>query len=170
MGANSKHLATLNLFAFGTIVEYNQNKAKYLELKPPQLRKLELLTVAEIASQKQLVPYSEIMQQLGINDLRQIEDKIIECIYADLLKGKLDQKNQTLHVHSTSGRDIKVTEVDAMIAKLEAWDKQLASAQNYMEEQCRMSQQNVVNDYSEQIMNEVQFQRQVAQVEASFRS
>lgn len=50
MGANSKHLATLNLFAFGTIVEYNQNKAKYLELKPPQLRKLELLTVAEIAS------------------------------------------------------------------------------------------------------------------------
>ena len=75
-------------------MEYNQNKAKFLDLKPPQLRKLELLTVAEIASKKQVVPYSEIMQQLGINDLRQIEDKIIECIYSDLLKGKLDQKNQ----------------------------------------------------------------------------
>ena len=42
-----------------------------------------------------------------------------------------------------------------MIAKLEAWDKQLEGAQKFMEEQCRQSQQNVVNDYGEQIMSEV---------------
>ena len=56
-----------------------------------------------------------------------------------------------------------------MIAKLEAWDKQLEGAQKFMEEQCRQSQQNVVTDYSEQVMNEVQFLRQVAQVEASMK-
>ena len=37
------------------------------------------------------------MKQLGINDIRKIEDKIIDCIYNDLLKGRLDQKNQQLH-------------------------------------------------------------------------
>ena len=63
-------MATLNLFAFGTIVEYNQNKAKYLDLKPPQMKKLELLTIADLASKKQVVPYAEIMKQLGNNDLR----------------------------------------------------------------------------------------------------
>ena len=93
-----------------------------------------MLTVADTASKKQLVPYSELMGQLGINDLRQIEDKIIACIYNGLLKGKLDQKNQSLHVSSTAGRDIKDTEIDAMIAKLEAWDKQLAGAQHFMEQ------------------------------------
>ena len=58
------------------------------------MKKLELLTIADLASKKQVVPYAEIMKQLGNNDLRQIEDKIIDCIYSDLLKGKLDQKNQ----------------------------------------------------------------------------
>ena len=75
-----------------------------------------------------MVSYAELSEQLGINDVRQLEDKIIDCIYNNLLKGKLDQKNQTLHVQSTAGRDIKETEVDAMIAKLEAWDQQLAAA------------------------------------------
>ena len=44
-------------------------------------------------------------------------------MYSGLLKGKLDQKNKTLHVQSTAGRDIKETEIDAMIGKLEEWDK-----------------------------------------------
>ena len=93
-----------------------------------------MLTIADTASKKQLVLYAELMSQLGINDLRQLEDKIISCIYSGLLKGKLDQKNQSLHVQSTAGRDIKDTEIDAMIAKLEAWDKQLAGAQHFMEQ------------------------------------
>ena len=39
-------------------------------------------------------------------------------MYNELLKGKLDQKNKRLHVQSTFGRDIKESEVDALIAKL----------------------------------------------------
>lgn len=113
----------MNLFAFETIEEYNKNRAKYLELDGPKLAKLQLLTIADTASKKQCVPYSDLMKQLGINDIRQIEDKIIDCIYNDLLKGRLDQKNQQLHVQSTAGRDIKESEIDAMIAKLQAWDQ-----------------------------------------------
>ena len=37
LGADSKHLNTLNLFAYDTVTEYNANKAKYLDLKAVQL-------------------------------------------------------------------------------------------------------------------------------------
>ena len=58
------------------------------------MKKLELLTIADLASKKQVVPYAEIMKQLGNNDLRQIEDKIIDCIYSDLLNEYHSARNQ----------------------------------------------------------------------------
>jgi len=139
----------LNLFAFETIEEYNKNRAKYLELDGPKLAKLQLLTIADTASKKQCVPYSDLMKQLGINDIRQIEDKIIDCIYNDLLKGRLDQKNQQLHVQSTAGRDIKESEIDAMIAKLQAWDQQLEQAQEFMEKQANSCTNAVQTDFQD---------------------
>ena len=118
LGPTSKQLATLNLFAYDTIDEYNKNKDKYLALKPSQLKKLELLTIADMASKSSHVEYAEIMHKLQISDIRELEDTIIACMYNELLKGKLDQKNKRLHVQSTFGRDIKESEVDALIAKL----------------------------------------------------
>ena len=57
LGAASKHLATLNLFAYNTIVEYKRSPGNFLQLKPAQLKKLELITIAEIASKQAVVPY-----------------------------------------------------------------------------------------------------------------
>ena len=83
-------MATLNLFAYDTIDEYNRNKDMFIPLKPPQLKKLQLLTIAEMASKSRVVSYAEIMEKLSIKDIRQLEDTIIACMYNDLLKGKLD--------------------------------------------------------------------------------
>ena len=105
----------------------------FIPLKPPQLKKLQLLTIAEMASKSRIVSYAEIMEKLGIKDIRQLEDTIIACMYNDLLKGKLDQKNEKLHVMSTFGRDVKESDIDAMVAKLQAWDSQLAEAQKLFE-------------------------------------
>ena len=58
------------------------------------------------------------MKVLGISELRQLEDKIIDCIYNDLLKGRLNQKNKTLHVSSTFGRDVKDSAIDDILSKL----------------------------------------------------
>ena len=38
--------------------------------------------------------YHELMQNLQINEVRQLEDYIIEAIYSSLVQGKLDQKNK----------------------------------------------------------------------------
>ena len=64
LGPTSKQLATLNMFAYDTIDEYNKNKDKYLALKPSQLKKLELLTIADMASKSSHVEYADIMHKL----------------------------------------------------------------------------------------------------------
>lgn len=116
------------MFAYGTITEYKQNSSAFLALKPAQLKKLELITIADMASKQAVVPYEDMMQVLGIQDIRQLEDKVIDCIYNYLLKGRLNQKNKTLHVASTYGRDVQDTAVDDIVNKLQAWDSRLAQA------------------------------------------
>ncbi len=88
------------------------------------------------------------MHKLQILDIRQLEDTIIACMYNELLKGKLDQKNKRLHVQSTFGRDIKESEVDAMIAKLQAWDGQLAEVQQLFEKQSNDCQSAIQAEFA----------------------
>ena len=88
-----------------------------------------------MASKQRIVAYEEIMRKLDFQDIRLLEDTIIACMYNELLKGKLDQKNKKLHVQSTFGRDVKESEIDTMIAKLKSWDTQLAQVQDLFETQ-----------------------------------
>ena len=63
------------------------------------------------------------MKYLDIQELRELEDLIIDCIYNDLISGKLDQKNKVLQVEYTYGRDVRESDIDNMVFKLEDWDK-----------------------------------------------
>jgi hypothetical protein len=41
----------------------------------------------------QTVPYDHLMQQLGVSNVRELEDLLIsDCFYPKLISGKLDQK------------------------------------------------------------------------------
>ncbi|KAL3795919.1 hypothetical protein HJC23_002190 [Cyclotella cryptica] len=55
------------------------------------------------------IPYSELMTQLRIpaDDIRKLEDLLIQCIYANLLSAKLDQHSKCLVIepHVTLVRD-----------------------------------------------------------------
>lgn len=63
------------------------------------------------------------MKYLDLNDIRGLEDLIIDCIYNDLIGGKLDQKNQLLEVEYTFGRDLRESDIDLLVNKLEEWDQ-----------------------------------------------
>lgn len=56
-----------------------------------------------------------------MKNLRELEDLIIDVIYADIVRGKLDQKNNRLEVDYTIGRDIKPTDIDIIIQVLQEW-------------------------------------------------
>jgi len=49
-----------------------------------------MITIADMASRDKDLGYDNLMRTLDINDLRELEDLIIDCIYNELLKGKLD--------------------------------------------------------------------------------
>lgn len=50
-----------------------------------------------------------------------LQDLIIEVIYADIIHGKLDQKNQRLEVDYAIGRDIRSEAVPEIINVLQDW-------------------------------------------------
>jgi COP9 signalosome complex subunit 7 len=53
--------------------------------------------------------------------IRDLEDLIIDAIYLNLLRGKLDQKEQQLEVEYTMGRDLKPGQIEGVLAALRDW-------------------------------------------------
>lgn len=62
-----------------------------MDLKGNQMKKLKMISIAEMASKQKSLRYDDLQRELDIPNTRELEDLIIDCIYNDLLKGKLDQ-------------------------------------------------------------------------------
>lgn len=69
----------------------------------------------------QILPYSQLMTLLDIPSIRALEDLIIDAIYAELLRGKLDQKNQQFEVQYTLGRDLRPGQLEELLGALQDW-------------------------------------------------
>ncbi|XP_078032863.1 COP9 signalosome subunit 7 isoform X3 [Augochlora pura] len=113
---------TLNLFAYGTYRKYLENKDKVLELTPTQKKKLQHLTIVTLATKSRCIPYSVLLDELDIKNVRDLEDLIIEAIYADIIHGKLDQKNSQLEVdYAGLGRDVRAADSRVVAETCAAW-------------------------------------------------
>lgn len=119
-GEHARHLALLKLFAFGTYGDYKGSEDKYPSLSEPMIRKLRHLTVASLASENRSLLYSHLMNELGLTNRRQLEDLVIEAIYADVLRGKLDQRNSRLDVERVLARDVP-GDLAAAVRLMEEW-------------------------------------------------
>ncbi|XP_057304560.1 COP9 signalosome complex subunit 7a-like isoform X1 [Hydractinia symbiolongicarpus] len=117
----SKDWKLLQLYAYGKYSDYISNKSEIPDLTENQIKKLRLLTIASLASKSKYVPYAVLLENLGLSNLRQIEDLIIEAVYADILKGKLDQREERLEVDFVIGRDIQQQNIDTVISILDSW-------------------------------------------------
>mmetsp|Transcript_22331 Transcript_22331/g.36726 ORF Transcript_22331/g.36726 Transcript_22331/m.36726 type:complete len:349 (-) Transcript_22331:105-1151(-) len=132
-------VATVKLFAFGTIQEYYELKKKdgdaVWTLTDAQLDKLRMLSVVSVARRRQIkssekadvdmilpsdhvavdkkksslsIPYAHLAAELQItpgtpfNDshVRQLEDVLIQCVYSNIIAGKLDQASKAFVVES----------------------------------------------------------------------
>lgn len=73
----------MNLFAFGTYRQFLENKEKIIPLTAVMDKKLKHLTILTLANQRKTLPYDELMVELDLNNnVRHLEDLIIEAIYA----------------------------------------------------------------------------------------
>lgn len=120
-GGNSTCSNTLNLFAYGTYRQYVANKSNFMELTAGQKKKLQHLTIVTLATRSKCLPYTTLLDELEIKNVRDLEDLIIEAIYADIIHGKLDQKNNQLEVDYAIGRDIKSEDITVIVSCLQDW-------------------------------------------------
>lgn len=71
--------------------------------------------------QRRILPYSDLLSALEISNIRELEDLIIDAIYLDILRGKLDQKEQQFEVEYTMGRDLEPDSLGNLLGALQDW-------------------------------------------------
>ncbi|XP_063709886.1 COP9 signalosome complex subunit 7 [Culicoides brevitarsis] len=134
---HAKSYHTLNVFAYGTYRQYLQQKDNLLDLTPVMKKKLQHLTIVSMAIKCKCIPYSSLLDELDIKHVRDLEDLIIEAIYADIIHGKLDQKNKQLEVDNAIGRDIQPGDVSQICNTLQEWCDSCETVLACIEEQIR---------------------------------
>uniref|UniRef100_A0A3B3ZJB2 PCI domain-containing protein n=1 Tax=Periophthalmus magnuspinnatus TaxID=409849 RepID=A0A3B3ZJB2_9GOBI len=140
----------LHLFAYGTYCDYKA--ASLPELTPAQRNKLRHLSIISLASNLKCLPYSLLLQQLELKNVRELEDLLIEAVYCDIIQGKLDQRNQQVEVDCSVGRDLGPNELPNIISTLHEWctgceavlcgiEEQVSRANQYRESQLKVKVQ-----------------------------
>ncbi|KAF2365450.1 Proteasome component (PCI) domain [Trinorchestia longiramus] len=117
----SPYYRLMEVFAFGVYEDYLKNEPPLPPLSPLMLTKLRHLTIVTMANSTKTLHLDNLLKELCLNSRRELEDLIIEAIYADVLHGKLDQKNGVLEVDFALGRDIKPEDLPQIAATLKAW-------------------------------------------------
>ncbi|XP_074654528.1 COP9 signalosome complex subunit 7b-like isoform X2 [Tubulanus polymorphus] len=162
LASNPEHAAwfnLLNLFAYGTYSDYKANNDNLPQLNPAQMKKLRHLTIVSLATKSKCIPYPVLLQELDLKNLRELEDLIIEVIYADIVHGKLDQKNQQLEVDFALGRDIRPESMKEIVTVLQDWCDSCDSVIHNIEAQIikaneyRDSQQKIREKIDSEVQN-----------------
>ena len=65
-----------------------------------------------------------LQRALGVSELRELEDLVIDAIYKGLLQGKLDQQRQRVEVELAMGRDLHPDSLDYVADVLSTWQQQ----------------------------------------------
>ena len=100
----------LSLFAYGTYSDYVHlaQSGALPDLPSDQIQKLRQLTLLSLACQNKSLQYTTLHESLGITNgrTRELEDLIIETVYAGLISGKLNEIQARFEVHHVQGRDV----------------------------------------------------------------
>lgn len=160
-GPNANYFRALNLFAYGTYKQYHNldNPSQLLlDLTPVQKKKLQHLTIVTLATKSKCIPYSVLLNELGIKHVRDLEDLIIEAIYADIIHGKLDQKNSQLEVDYAIGRDIQPEDIGSIVHTLQEWCDSCEAVLSCVETQILRAntEKNRILKHKEVVENEIQ--------------
>lgn len=74
-----------------------------------------------VCARTQCLPYSLLLQQLELKNVRELEDLLIDAVYCDIIQGKLDQRNQQVEVDCSVGRDLGPNELPNIANTLQEW-------------------------------------------------
>jgi len=163
---DSKWYELLQIFAYGSYVDYKARAGTLPELTAGQVRKLKQLSIVTLSSQSRLIPYSILQEHLDILALRDLEDLIIDAIYQGIIQGSLDQKKQQLEVEFAMGRDLKPDSIDNMIAVLRHWSGQSDTLLSSIKD--RVQHASFMND--QQKKHKEEFDKKVENVKKNLKA
>ncbi|TFK47965.1 hypothetical protein OE88DRAFT_1664941 [Heliocybe sulcata] len=126
-GQHASFYSLLQLFSYKTYQDYLQHKDVLPPLNQAQITKLKHLSLVSLAMERRILPYSTLLHALDMPTIRELEDLIIDAIYMDMIRGKLDQKEQQFEVEYTMGRDLEPGKVEGILAALQSWASTTAS-------------------------------------------
>ena len=111
----SHSLATLELFAYGTYLDYKASPSSFLDLNDTQLKKLKQLSIISAATKNRIIPYTVLQNETGVEVVRELENLIIETIYSGIITARLNQSQKLLRVQDFVGRDVRPDAISNMI-------------------------------------------------------
>ncbi|WRT70327.1 uncharacterized protein IL334_007325 [Kwoniella shivajii] len=144
------HYQLLRLFAYGTLVEYQTASSSYPPLTAPHQVKLKHLTLVSLALKNRSLPYGLILSTLQIESIRQLEDLIIDVIYAGLLGGKIHHQEKVLHVDWVAGRDLEQKDLLEVQSGLLNWCKTAETLLSALDDQIQTVRQNSAKESAKQ--------------------
>ncbi|KAG7360828.1 hypothetical protein IV203_035927 [Nitzschia inconspicua] len=160
---------TLDLFSYGTLTDFSQKQQDspdfYLPLNESALTKLGQLTVLSKIEEACFhgnlrISYSSLAESLGWISLvqipsddswiRNVEDILIRCVYANVLKGKLCQKSRSFGWEHESlpvvcSRDVNPERIPHLLAALQGLGQRLEAS----EKEVSLAQRSVTKGLTE---------------------
>jgi len=128
----------LELFAFGVYRDYEQQTAKFASLMNSTLvSKLRKLTILSLAASTKELEYGSIFSAVGLKDVRELEDLLIDCIYQGLLRAKLDPQKQLVHVEYSACRDVPDQHIQEMINAIQVWQSRASQGITALDNQAK---------------------------------
>ncbi|KAJ6963110.1 hypothetical protein NC652_001663 [Populus alba x Populus x berolinensis] len=92
------------------------------KLSPDQFLKLKQLTVLALSATNKILSYNELLEELEVCNVHELEDFLNnECVFAGIIKGKLNQLGRCYELQFVAGRDLMHGQVGSMIDTLGIW-------------------------------------------------
>lgn len=117
----NSYLQLLRIFSQGTYLDYLNKKEHLPELSLSQKKKLQYLTIVTLANKMKRIPYDVLLKELNVDNVRDLEDLIIEAIYSNVVTGELNQESDYLEIDWTVGRDVGTNQIDTLVDILQQW-------------------------------------------------
>lgn len=90
------------------------------------LTKMKLLTFMQLAETKSQITFAEIKQHMQLGD-NQVEDFLVDLLKTKLVRAKLDQSNEVVHVSSTMHRTFTMQHWSNLSDLLKKWKDNLTT-------------------------------------------
>nr|VDD41249.1 unnamed protein product [Brassica oleracea] len=93
-----------------------------LPMAPGVTTNLKQLTLLTLAESNKVLPYHTLMVELDVTNVRQLEDFLINaCMYAGIVRGKLDQLKRCFEVPFAAGRYLRPGQLGDMLHAFSNW-------------------------------------------------